>query len=140
MAIENALSMVMMGVIFTIFIILFVFIPFVTLQSKLVATVVYENNYNSALLGLRIFLSSTVTSGGETRTVSDILATHIAFNDPSDITFLKSKLDALFKCYELQNEKGILLKAEDCTPSQAEAKSEIVLPVAGKSILTLVIN
>ncbi len=140
MVVAGALAIPLLGVAFTIFLMLFILIPVVALKVNLVTTVEFENEYNNAQLGLLVFMSSTETVNGKEQTVSETIANHIALNDPSDISFLNSKLSKMFTCYKLSDEKETLLQSS-CEPKKSTAKTVVALPYGRyTSIISLVID
>ena len=135
------LAFVVMGVVFTVFVLMFVLMPIIALKVNLVTTIEYENNYNDAQTGLLVFLSSTENLNGEDKPISEILANHIVFNNPSDINFLNDKLNRMFNCYKLSDETQVLLEKKNCALSDAEGKAAITLPYGEYArILTLVVD
>ncbi len=145
MVVVGGLATVIVGVAFTIFVLLFILMPIIALHVHLVTTVEYENNYNNAQLGLLVLLSSTEKVGNKDVPISEKIAENI--DKPQNLVSLKPKLEKLFGCYKLKTEtcdeqKGtILLKSDNCNAKNYCASSIVVQPYGQYSkVISLVID
>lgn len=115
-------------------------IPFLVFKFHYTNVLVFENKYNTADLAMLSLLS--LKNNGED--VPQILAEHLTFNNPSDISFTKKILDEIIpsKCYQLtlgitttttslSVPSNVLIIqqsiSKECTPDTT-AKAKLVLP------------
>ena len=113
-----------------------ILMPVLAIKIHVDREIMYETNYNNAQLTLLSLLSSTETDSldNKVKSVSEIIAEWIAFDNKPSIGFLKQKLDLLmenkpYKLYYLVNSNEVLIAQGSTSfatqytyPYKAEAK------------------
>lgn len=122
----SGIEILIMGMIGTFTILTAGILPSASVKIKLDENIVFEYKYNDAQNLLLTLLS--ITQDG--KDVSKLMAEHLSFNNPSNIDFLKPKLDKLVKnkCYLINSTTRVLLDSSSGCEIKYRANTTIVLP------------
>ncbi len=136
-----ALTIALIGLIFTITVVgMVLLIPF-SLKVHLVKTVDLQYKFDNSQLALLSLLSSTQNG----KKISQIIGEHIVLGEPKNLNFLNDKLEriVLSECYKLSTKSGILVESPFCDPDEYSTRTMIVLPYNQEKLveeIELVIN
>jgi len=110
------------------------------LRVQLINQIELKYEFNNAQLVLLTLLSST--HNGEK--ISKLLAEHIILNEPSNVDFLKIKLDKLVdsKCYRLSTSSKTIIESKDISECSFESRSQtaLILPYSQEKVVELILE
>ena len=122
---QTGLEILLMGIIGTYTILAVGILPASTVKLTEEKQTLFEYSYNKVQLLLLNILSATEND----KRIYETIAENLAIDRPSNLDFLKNKLDKLIesKCYQLNSSTKVLLEVENCEPNYI-VNATIALP------------